>query len=215
MRTILVILFVAALGLIAGCSASRKNRVVPDDPSPAAPAGQQSPDAQVPEIAPLGNAALAGKPEGEEEAAHVWDFRDATTWLLGELTPAMLNNPPHSEWYHKGYADYQPDQGVMAELMELGKDDLTITIVLGTWCPDSRREVPRFIKVTDLWGFPHDRIKFIGVDINKVAPLEDYPQLAIERVPTFIFYKNNIEKGRIIEVPVTSLEQDTRNILIR
>jgi len=97
--------------------------------------------------------------------------------------------------------------------MEIEKDDLTITIVIGTWCPDSRREVPRFMKIADLWGFPHDRIKFIGVDINKVAPLEDYFQLAIERVPTFIFYKKNIEKGRIIEVPETSLEQDTRNIL--
>jgi hypothetical protein len=53
------------------------------------------------------------------------------------------------------------------------------------------------------------------VDINKVAPLADYPALGIERVPTFIFYKNNSEAGRIIEVPVTSLEQDTRDILRR
>ncbi len=169
--------------------------------------------AQVPDVAPFGNAALAGKPEGDEGVAHVWDFRDATTWLLGEFSPGMLNNPPHSEWYHEGYANYQPDQEVMAELVEIEKDDLTITIVIGTWCPDSRREVPRFMKIADLWGFPHDRIKFIGVDINKVAPLEDYLQLAIERVPTFVFYQKNIEKGRIIEVPETSLEQDTRNIL--
>ncbi|MCB1223379.1 MAG: hypothetical protein KDK21_05555, partial [Mesotoga sp.] len=91
--------------------------------------------------------------------------------------------------------------------------DLTITIVLGTWCSDSRREVPRFMKIIDLWGFPREKIRFIGVDINKIAPLEEYSGLDIERVPTFIFFEKKIEKGRIIEVPVTSLEQDTENIL--
>ena len=43
--------------------------------------------------------------------------------------------------------------------------------------------------------------------------LAEYDQLEIQRVPTFIIYKNNIEAGRIIENPVTSLEQDMVNIL--
>jgi thiol-disulfide isomerase/thioredoxin len=101
----------------------------------------------------------------------------------------------------------------MARLKNKDIDDLTITIVLGTWCSDSRREVPRFMKIIDLWGFPREKIRFIGVDINKIAPLEEYSGLDIERVPTFIFFEKKIEKGRIIEVPVTSLEQDTENIL--
>jgi hypothetical protein len=41
----------------------------------------------------------------------------------------------------------------------------------------------------------------------------DFASLNIVRVPTFIFYKNNSEAGRIIEVPKTSLEQDMVNIL--
>ncbi len=214
MRIFLIISTIAAIAVIAGCSTARKNRVAAAEPAPVAPADQPLPGEEVPEVAPFGNAALAGKPGTEDEAAgHVWDFRDATTWLLGDLTPAMLTNPPHELWYIEGYTEYQPDQEIMAGLMVQEKDELTITIVLGTWCPDSRREVPRFLKIIDLWGFPRDRIRFIGVDINKIAPLEDYGQLAIERVPTFIFYENNIEKGRIIEVPVTSLEQDTRDIL--
>jgi hypothetical protein len=40
-----------------------------------------------------------------------------------------------------------------------------------------------------------------------------YDTLNIERVPTFIFLKNKVEAGRIIETPVTSLEQDMLNIL--
>lgn len=211
MRTVIIIITAAALIILAGCGAARRSKAAAA--SAAGVAGQQKQAEEVPEAAPFGNAALAGKPEEGEAAGHVWDFRDATTWLLGDLTLAMLNNEPHSVWFTEGYTGYQPDQEIMGELVGLDRDDLTITIVLGTWCPDSRREVPRFIKMIDLWGFPREKIRLIGVDINKVAPLGDYPALAIERVPTFIFYKNNIEKGRIIEVPVTSLEQDTRDIL--
>lgn len=211
MRTVIIIITTAALIILAGCGAARRSKAAAA--SAAGVAGQQKQAEEVPEAAPFGNAALAGKPEEGEAAGHVWDFRDATTWLLGDLTLAMLNNEPHSVWFTEGYTGYQPDQEIMGELVGLDKNDLTITIVLGTWCPDSRREVPRFIKMIDLWGFPREKIRLIGVDINKVAPLGDYPALAIERVPTFIFYKNNIEKGRIIEVPVTSLEQDTRDIL--
>ncbi len=149
----------------------------------------------------------------EEAAGHVWDFRDATTWLLGEMKPSMLLNAPHDTWYLSEYAGYQPDETVMAQLTAQPADDISITVVLGTWCPDSRREVPRFMKIIDLWGFPMERMRFIGVDINKVAPLEDYFLLQIERVPTFVFFRKNVELGRIIEVPVASLEQDMEMIL--
>jgi hypothetical protein len=53
------------------------------------------------------------------------------------------------------------------------------------------------------------------VDNAKLSPVGEYDKLDIQRVPTFIIYKNNIEVGRIIENPVTSLEQDMINILTR
>ena len=84
---------------------------------------------------------------------------------------------------------------------------------MGTWCPDSRREVPRFMKILDAWNFSPGMLTFIGVDNGKLSPIGEYDQLEIQRVPTFIIYKNNIEAGRIIENPVTSLEQDMVNIL--
>ena len=84
---------------------------------------------------------------------------------------------------------------------------------MGTWCPDSRREVPRFMRILDMCKFPLDKVTFIGVDNTKLSPIGDYDKLNIERVPTFIFLKNKIEVGRIIENPKTSLEQDMINIL--
>jgi thiol-disulfide isomerase/thioredoxin len=214
MRIHLFITVIAVMAVIAGCGSARKARTVKEEPAPATVPDTPSPEEAYPEVAPFGNAALAGKPDEKEQAeTHVWDFRDATTWLLGDFLPARLLTPPHSSWYVNGLSEYQPDPAFIQELKQTDISNLTVTIVLGTWCPDSRREVPRFMKIVDMWGFPEGKIRFIGVDIDKNAPLADYNELGIERVPTFIFYENNSEKGRIIEVPVTSLEQDTRNIL--
>ena len=51
--------------------------------------------------------------------------------------------------------------------------------------------------------------------MQKLSPVGEYNKLDIQSVPTFIIFKNNIEAGRIIENPVTSLEQDLVNILTR
>jgi thiol-disulfide isomerase/thioredoxin len=120
---------------------------------------------------------------------------------------------PHCTWYLDGYDKYQPNTEVLTRLAAISKEDISFKIVLGTWCPDSRREVPRFLHILDLWQFPSEKITFIGVDNSKLSPVGEYDQLDIQRVPTFIIYKNNIEAGRIIENPVTSLEQDMVNIL--
>lgn len=214
MRLFLIITVIAIMAVMAGCGSARNTSTLRAEPLSAVIPDKKSSEETSMEVAPFGNAALAGKPGEEEEAAtHVWDFRDATTWLLGEISPSRFLDTPYSSWYVIGYRDYSPDPDIMGKLKEIDIDDYTVTIVLGTWCSDSRREVPRFMKIIDQWGFPEDKISFIGVDINKAAPLADFKEYGIERVPTFIFYKNKSEKGRIIEIPVTSLEQDTRIIL--
>jgi thiol-disulfide isomerase/thioredoxin len=143
------------------------------------------------------------------------NYMEPSTWFLGYINPAQFSRPPHSEWYLKGFESYQPAQEVMDKLALTDKENLSIKIVMGTWCPDSRREVPRFMKILDLWGFPAEKVTYIGVDNNKIAPIGDYEKLGIERVPTFIILENKVETGRIIENPVTSLEQDMLNILTR
>jgi thiol-disulfide isomerase/thioredoxin len=151
----------------------------------------------------------------ETEMSALTRFMEPSTWLLGYIDPLLFSRVPHSEWYLRAYDAYQPDLEVLGKLSKINKDHLSIKIVMGTWCPDSRREVPRFIKILDLWGFPIENVTFIGVDNTKIAPVGDYEELKIERVPTFIILENKVEKGRIIENPVTSLEQDMLNILTR
>ena len=141
------------------------------------------------------------------------NFSEPSTWLLGYFNREQISRVPHNEWYQKGYDEYQFNTEAVNKLTEISKENLLIKIVMGTWCPDSRREVPRFLRILDLWKFPMENVTFIGVDNSKLSPVGEYEKLDIQRVPTFIFYKNNIEAGRIIEVPVTSLEQDMINIL--
>lgn len=142
------------------------------------------------------------------------NFYEAQTWLLGYFTRRMMTTPPHSEWFQKGYDEYEFNDAVN-KLTEISKEEISIKIVMGSWCPDSRREVPRFMKILDFWNFPDEKIVYIGVDDSKYSPLGEYPALGIERVPTFIFLRNNIETGRIIENPLASLEQDMVDILSR
>ena len=141
------------------------------------------------------------------------NFSDQITWLLGYFNLSQLSREPYSVWYVKGFDEYMPGSEALNKLLDIDNTGLSIKIVLGTWCPDSRREVPRFMRVLEVWQFPGAKVKFIGVDNAKLSPVGEYDTLNIERVPTFIIYKNNIEAGRIIENPKTSLEQDIVNIL--
>jgi thiol-disulfide isomerase/thioredoxin len=150
----------------------------------------------------------------KKEAVSI-DYMDQSTWLLGYINVSQFKRFPHSEWYIRGYEAYKPDQEVLAKLKMIDQDPVSIQIVMGTWCPDSRREVPRFMKILTLWEFNIEKVTFIGVDNTKNAPVVGYEELGIERVPTFIILENKVEKGRIIENPVTSLEQDMLGILTR
>ena len=61
--------------------------------------------------------------------------------------------------------------------------------------------------------YPIDEIEVIAVDRDKKTP-ENFEQgLELIQVPTFIFYKENRELGRIVEFPINSLESDMLAIL--
>ena len=141
--------------------------------------------------------------------------QEVTIAYIGASISEGAWRPKVTQWFQKEYDGYRFNEDAVKKLTELVKEDLTIKIVMGSWCPDSRREVPRFIKILDYLKFPAEKIVYIGTDISKIAPVGGYNQLDIQRVPTFIFYKKNVEAGRIIEVPLTSLEQDMVNILTR
>lgn len=110
------------------------------------------------------------------------------------------------------YAVYHADEATLKQLAKKLKG-IKIIVVMATWCGDSKDWVPRFYKIMDQLDFNYKKLTLISVDRNKKAPGTVVETLNIEKVPTFIFYRKDIEIGRIIEVPVDLLEKDMLKIV--
>lgn len=137
--------------------------------------------------------------------------------LLGKITRADLTKSPYNEWFSREYNGYDVNQDVLKQLKDNNLKDYTVTIFLGTWCPDSHREVPRLMKVLEQAGFSSDKIELIAVNtgdgVHKQSPTGEDKGKYIFKVPTFIISKNGKEVNRIVESPVESLERDLASIL--
>jgi len=116
--------------------------------------------------------------------------------------------------YDTAYPDYTPDPEVLGELKSL-LGDISIIIVLGTWCSDSRLQVSHFYKIADEIAMGEKSISLICVDETKKASNGLTDHLNIVSVPTFIFMKNKEEIGRIIETPKDTLERDMVQLLAK
>ena len=136
--------------------------------------------------------------------------------LLGKCTRAALLQAPFADWFQPNYDSYRVDSFTCNFIRPLlaGK---SITIFLGTWCGDSKREVPRVLKMLDCCGFPANNLTLIMVSnkdsLYKKSPQHEETGKNIVRVPTIIIEQKGTEIGRIIEFPVTSLEKDMLSIL--
>jgi thiol-disulfide isomerase/thioredoxin len=142
----------------------------------------------------------------------VFDEKSNNMMLVGESPRKAYQDEDFAIWFNSEYTNYI----VNSEALEKSKKNIegkVIRIVLGTWCPDSRREVPRFIKILDFLNFPDDKVLFINVDRNKKGLRDEIDGLEINFVPTFIIYENGREIGRIIEKPEVSLEKDLSKIV--
>lgn len=133
--------------------------------------------------------------------------------LIGECNRDAFTMQPFQEWYDFEYEEYTPEQSVIEKLEKQINDVLRIKIVLGSWCSDSQREVPRFFRIMDEAGIMDEKVELISVNRDKMVPGMDISALKIERVPTFIVYDGIKELGRIIETPAGTLEKDLLMIL--
>jgi thiol-disulfide isomerase/thioredoxin len=127
-------------------------------------------------------------------------------------TPRTVFQSPAYAWFDSGYTAYKPEQESIERLAKM-KDSVDILVIYGTWCSDSRRELPHFFRIMDDIQFPSDRILLIAVDRSKQIPPGIANQHNIKLVPTFIITYRGLEIGRIIESPKTSLEGDMLSIL--
>lgn len=86
-------------------------------------------------------------------------------------------------------------------------------VFFGAWCGDSKRDLPRFLKIADGAGFPPAKITLYSLDRTKTSPDGLTARYGIEFVPTFVVLKDGTEVGRITESPKVSVEADLLTIL--
>lgn len=117
----------------------------------------------------------------------------------------------------KGDDSYDFDRKVVKQINEIIKSDNNYSFVLfsGSWCSDSRFEMPKIIDLIHHLEVDNNQLEIIGVSRDKTEPRQYVQKYGIHYVPTLIVLHNNIEIGRFIETPKKSWEEDILEIILK
>jgi len=132
--------------------------------------------------------------------------------LIGKFTKEDLQKPPYEDWFKSEYDKFKPS----AEAMETIKNNISnyeIMAFMGTWCGDSKREVPKFLKILDEAGYDLSNLTLVGVSRSKTTPEKLEEGWDINRVPSIIFIKDGKEINRFVEYPRETIEEDIAKIV--
>lgn len=136
--------------------------------------------------------------------------------LVGPITVEGLHQEPYASWYQKSYSQYTVDTDLV-RMFSKKLQKHTIKLFLGTWCGDSKREVPRILKILEHANLPKENLEIVALDSRKPnykkSPGGEEQGWDIRKVPTMILLKNGKETNRIVESPIASLEEDILSIL--
>ncbi len=112
-------------------------------------------------------------------------------------------------WINTGYEINPADLEILRRELPV----MTFRIYAGTWCGDSKHQVPDFFHILDEAGVPKEDAGYILLNRDRKAWKDLAGTDSIKRVPTFIVLKNGIEIGRITETPKSRLETDLVEIV--
>jgi thiol-disulfide isomerase/thioredoxin len=133
---------------------------------------------------------------------------DTAPVLIGKIEKSMLMDPVYP-WFIKNYQEYNFNKEIVSAIKDQKAD--SIVVIMGTWCGDSKREIPKFYKIMENSQFTNFVV--YGLDKKKKSPDGKEITYNIKSVPTFIIYSGGKEIGRIIEMPEKTLEEDILNIM--
>jgi thiol-disulfide isomerase/thioredoxin len=116
--------------------------------------------------------------------------------LLGRFTRDELR--AYAPWQPLFVEPYVPDASAIAAI-RANAGGVSVLVIVGTWCPDSRREVPRFFGIMDGVGISESQLTMVGVDRTKKDADGLAEKWGVTRVPTFVFLRDGREVGRVVE----------------
>ena len=102
---------------------------------------------------------------------------------------------------------YQPDSTSIKFISQL-QDSIEIIVMFGTWCHDSKKHLPEFMKIMEQANNPAIEVSYYGMDRDKKDPDGLSERLHLKHTPTFIIYRAGREIGRIIEEPALRFEKE-------
>jgi len=133
-----------------------------------------------------------------------------TPVLVGPTTRDKVEAAP--EWT-LAEVEARPEADASRELAEV-QPGAEVVVFLGTWCDDSRRELPRLWKAMDSGsGAVNFQIRYIGVDHAKKEPADLVKENGVLYLPTFIVRRDGHEAGRIVETSPNGIERDLLALL--
>ncbi|MBM4166383.1 MAG: thiol reductase thioredoxin [Ignavibacteria bacterium] len=132
--------------------------------------------------------------------------------LLGKILRNDLKGTPYG-WFDSNYTSAKLDTTVLSEIQQHWTNDIRIEIVMGTWCSDSKEQIPHLMKILDAVNFPKENVSLYCVDRTKHFPFGAPHEEEIEKIPTIFFNNGEQRLGKFVEVPLESLEKDLLNIL--
>ncbi|MDR3047735.1 MAG: thioredoxin family protein [Bacteroidales bacterium] len=152
----------------------------------------------------------------------VYDEEKEYKTPIGEGTYEQLKNSEFWAEMEEYYQKYELKNNFIEKINALFADklkdkNLSVDVVFGGWCGDSKEQMPAFMKIKSQIDVLSDlNIRWIGCDRRKNSGNIDIREMYIEYFPTFIFYLDGEEMCRIIETPRTgSIEEDLFDMLDR
>jgi thiol-disulfide isomerase/thioredoxin len=138
--------------------------------------------------------------------------KDKSGNLIGYVKKSSFLDKSYSQWFTRNYDSYKTEKAIISKIKKKIKK-CKIKGFLGTWCGDSRREVPKLYKILEEVDFNLDNLEMVSLNRSKRTPDNLQKGYNVVRIPTFIFYKNGKEIGRFVEYSRESLEKDILKIL--
>lgn len=94
----------------------------------------------------------------------------------------------------------RPDAEVVAALAAVDRPH-TVTIYLGTWCGDSRANVPGILAALEAAGNPNLSLSLVAIRRGMTEPMATVRDARLTNVPTVVVADEGGERGRLVETP--------------
>ncbi|HEX9670377.1 MAG TPA: hypothetical protein VGC93_12965 [Thermoanaerobaculia bacterium] len=150
-------------------------------------------------------------PEAPAAAESTAPEPPAAPVLTGEVTREQIEESV-PDWVAEEVAA-QPDP-TAARALAAVPPGAEVTVYLGTWCGDSKRELPRLWRALDeTGGAAPIALRYVAVARDKKEPATLTEGAGLLYVPTFVVERDGREVGRIVEESPHGVERDLLALL--